>query len=190
MGDGVQARGGSEVKRPWSDLPGRSDELACFLAEHTGRLERLAFWACDHRQWAQDAAEDIVIKFWERGLGHVDSDVETYLNVAVVNKARSILRGEHARGLRDLRHGESKAPVDPEDEAVRADEQRRLLDEIERLPADEYFVIQCRYHEGMTFAQIAPLIRNRRGGTGVADSRARQLHGSALAQLKRRLEAE
>jgi RNA polymerase sigma factor FliA len=59
---------------------------------------------------------------------------------------------------------------------------RALADAIERLTAREREVVSLYYYDGLTLAEIGEVL-------GVTESRVCQIHGKAVAQLKRRLDA-
>jgi RNA polymerase sigma factor for flagellar operon FliA len=61
--------------------------------------------------------------------------------------------------------------------------QRRLLHEIDRLPAVEQTVVRHHYLMDIPFADIAALLRLSKG-------RISQLHKSALAKLKDRIKQQ
>ena len=61
--------------------------------------------------------------------------------------------------------------------------QKRLLDEVDGLTANEASVIRQHYEHGLTFAQVADLM-------GLTRGRISQLHHAALTKLKKRLARE
>ena len=66
---------------------------------------------------------------------------------------------------------------------VELDELRRALAAaIDSLPERERDVVALYYHDGLTLAEIGEVL-------GVTESRACQIHGKAVAQLRRRLTA-
>ena len=67
--------------------------------------------------------------------------------------------------------------------AIELDELRRALaGAIDQLSARERDVVALYYHDGLTLAEIGEVL-------GVTESRACQIHGKAVAQLRRRLTA-
>jgi RNA polymerase sigma factor for flagellar operon FliA len=68
-------------------------------------------------------------------------------------------------------------------ERVEVDELRHALAAaIDSLPERERDVVALYYHDGLTLAEIGEVL-------GVTESRACQIHGKAVAQLRRRLTA-
>jgi RNA polymerase sigma factor FliA len=68
-------------------------------------------------------------------------------------------------------------------DTIEIDELRRALaSAIEQLPERERDVVALYYHDGLTLAEIGEVL-------GVTESRACQIHGKAVAHLRRRLEA-
>jgi RNA polymerase sigma factor FliA len=63
-----------------------------------------------------------------------------------------------------------------------AETRRDLADAIEQLSERERDVVALYYHDGLTLAEIGEVL-------GVTESRACQIHGKAVAQLRRRLAA-
>jgi RNA polymerase sigma factor FliA len=70
----------------------------------------------------------------------------------------------------------------PDDRVEVSELRRALVDAIERLPERERDVVALYYHDGLTLAEIGEVL-------GVTESRACQIHGKAVAQLRRRLVA-
>jgi RNA polymerase sigma factor for flagellar operon FliA len=70
----------------------------------------------------------------------------------------------------------------PDDRIEVSELRRALVDAIERLPERERDVVALYYHDGLTLAEIGEVL-------GVTESRACQIHGKAVAQLRRRLTA-
>jgi RNA polymerase sigma factor FliA len=74
-----------------------------------------------------------------------------------------------------------EAPDEGPGHRVERDELRRALAAaIESLPPRERDVVALYYHDGLTLAEIGAVL-------GVTESRACQIHGKAVAQLRRRL---
>jgi RNA polymerase sigma factor for flagellar operon FliA len=75
------------------------------------------------------------------------------------------------------------APDEGPGHQVELDELRdALAAAIDRLPERERDVVALYYHDGLTLAEIGEVL-------GVTESRACQIHGKAVAQLRRRLTA-
>ena len=75
------------------------------------------------------------------------------------------------------------APDEGPGHEVELDELRRALAAaIDQLPDRERDVVALYYHDGLTLAEIGEVL-------GVTESRACQIHGKAVAQLRRRLTA-
>jgi RNA polymerase sigma factor for flagellar operon FliA len=70
----------------------------------------------------------------------------------------------------------------PDHDVELAETRRDLADAIERLSERERDVVALYYHDGLTLAEIGEVL-------GVTESRACQIHGKAVAQLRRRLAA-
>jgi RNA polymerase sigma factor FliA len=70
----------------------------------------------------------------------------------------------------------------PDDHVELAETRRALAEAIDELSARERDVVSLYYHDGLTLAEIGEVL-------GVTESRACQIHGQAVAQLRRRLAA-
>jgi RNA polymerase sigma factor for flagellar operon FliA len=70
----------------------------------------------------------------------------------------------------------------PDYDVELAETRRDLADAIEQLSERERDVVALYYHDGLTLAEIGAVL-------GVTESRACQIHGKAVAQLRRRLAA-
>jgi len=69
----------------------------------------------------------------------------------------------------------------PENRLLRSQNRRLLTEALKRLPTRERTVLQLKYAEELTLRQIGAMMR-------VKESRACQIHRSALAHLRRVLE--
>jgi RNA polymerase sigma factor for flagellar operon FliA len=75
------------------------------------------------------------------------------------------------------------APDEGPGHQIEIDELRRTLaDAIDQLPSRERDVVALYYHDGLTLAEIGEVL-------GVTESRVCQIHGKAVAHLRRRLTA-
>jgi RNA polymerase sigma factor FliA len=119
-------------------------------------------------------------------LGMTDDDLKRALSqVSLVNLVTfDAALGAAIDGDRTLTVGDVlEAPDDGPGHQIEIDELRRTLaDAIGRLSPRERDVVALYYHDGLTLAEIGEVL-------GVTESRACQIHGKAVAHLRRRLTA-
>jgi RNA polymerase sigma factor for flagellar operon FliA len=116
-----------------------------------------------------------------------DTELQRALSqVALVNLVTfDATLGAAVQGDQSLTVGDVLAADDDEapGHQVELDELRRALAAaIDRLSERERDVVALYYHDGLTLAEIGEVL-------GVTESRACQIHGKAVAQLRRRLTA-
>lgn len=134
------------------------------------RLVRLATLLVDD----QDTAEDVVQDVFSR-LPHGWQPAETgkalpYLQRAVVNAARSVLRRRRTARLYVVPH-EPEGPG-PESEAILAEEHREVLAALNALPTRQREVLVLRYWSDLSEAEIAGTLGISRGTVKSTASRA------------------
>jgi RNA polymerase sigma factor FliA len=116
-----------------------------------------------------------------------DAELQRCLSqVALVNLVNfDAALGAAVDGDQPLTVGEVLVAADDDGpgHAIELDELRRALAcAIDQLSARERDVVALYYHDGLTLAEIGEVL-------GVTESRACQIHGKAVAQLRRRLTA-
>jgi RNA polymerase sigma-70 factor, ECF subfamily len=150
---------------------------------------RVAYLITRNAADAEDAAQEALLKAW-RSLGRFrpGAPLRPWLLRITANEARNRRRGEGRREglvLRAATASPGEAAPSPEEAAVAADERRRLLDSLARLPEGSRLVLQCRYLLGMSEEEVAAALGVRRGTVKSRSARAlerlREEHGAARA---------
>jgi RNA polymerase sigma-70 factor (ECF subfamily) len=147
---------------------------------------RLAYLITGNAAEAEDAAQEAVVKAW-RALGrfHVEKPFRPWLLRIVANEARNRRRAAGRRSrlamIAARREVSGDAAPSPEQLTVAADEHRRLLAAVDRLPEPARLVVACRYLLGLSEAETAAALGVRPGTVKSRTSRAldllRELHG-------------
>ena len=121
---------------------------------HRWDLVRLASLLVHERVDAEEVVQDAFVRTlvaWDRLRDH--SKALPYLRSAVLNGCRSRLRHQRVVG-RTAPHA-ADAPAGPEQMAVSADEQQRVLDALRALPARQRECLVLRYYVDLSEAEIA-----------------------------------
>jgi RNA polymerase sigma-70 factor (ECF subfamily) len=166
-------------------VQGDERAFAALVRAHEETAFRLACVITGNAADAEDAAQEAIVKAW-RALGRfrTSQSLRPWLLRIVANEARNRRRsaGRRARlaagAAREQASGD--AAPSPEELTVAADESRRLLDELGRLPEQARLVLQCRYLLGLSEEETAAALRIRRGTVKSRTSRAldqlREIH--------------
>jgi RNA polymerase sigma-70 factor (sigma-E family) len=144
-------------------IPGPGTALEDLHRDHYRSLVRLASLLVDDLATCEEIVQDaFVAVFRKPGLVRDEAKLPAYLRSAVLNGARSYLRGREvrnrARPLRVVRDAES-----PEAGAVLADDQRAVLDALRALPDRQRDVLVLRFYLDLSEAQIAETLGIKAG---------------------------
>jgi RNA polymerase sigma-70 factor (sigma-E family) len=151
--------------------------VASLYLAHRLRLVRLAVLLVDDTETAEDVVQDVFARL-QRSFRLEDTDKAlAYLQRAVVNGCRSVLRRRRTVRSSVLRHEPSGSG--PEAAAILAEEHREVLAALHRLPARQREVLVLRYWSDLSEAQIAETLGISRGTVKSTASRALQ----ALEQI-------
>lgn len=135
--------------------------MAALHARYYRPLVRLAVALTD-RNSAEDVVQDAFVKVWRRWRWIRDLDkAEHYLRRAVVNVARDRLR--RAKVARDYQWPAEPRVDSAQNQALIAEEHRRVLVALARLPERQRHVIVLRYYGGLTEAETAAALGVRLG---------------------------
>jgi RNA polymerase sigma factor (sigma-70 family) len=150
---------------------------------------RVAYLITRNGADAEDAMQDALEKAW-RALARFrpDAPLRPWLLRIAANEARNRRRSAGRREglvLRAAAVSSGEAAPSPEEAALAADERRRLLDSLERLPDVARLVLECRYLLGLSEDETAAALGVRRGTVKSRCARAldrlREEHGPARA---------
>ncbi len=155
--------------------------IANLYAAHRLRLVRLAVMLVDDQETAEDVVQDVFAKL-HRGWRLRDPDrALAYLQRAVVNASRSVLR--RRRTVR--RHVAPHEPPagGPEASAILAEEHREVLAALQQLAGRQREVLVLRYWSNLSEAQIADTL-------GISPGTVKSTASRALDALERILEVQ
>jgi len=155
--------------------------IANLYAAHRLRLVRLAIMLVDDQETAEDVVQDVFAKL-HRGWRLRDQDrALAYLQRAVVNASRSVLRRRRTARLHVPRH---EPPAGgPESSAILAEEHREVLAALQKLAVRQREVLVLRYWSNLTEAQIAETL-------GISTGTVKSTASRALDALERILEVQ
>lgn len=150
-----------EVTGAADDESAAESALATLHARHYQSMVRLAAALTD-RDSAEDVVQDAFVKVWRRWAWIRDGDkAERYLRRAVVNVARDRLR--RARVARGYEWPEEQQVESAQNQALLAEEHRRVLAALTRLPERQRQVIVLRYYGELSEAETAATLGLRVG---------------------------
>ncbi|GAA1583196.1 SigE family RNA polymerase sigma factor [Actinomadura kijaniata] len=163
--DGTEDPGGNAETPP---EPEKGDGgLAGLFQAHHGALVRLALLLVGDQGTAEDVVQDVYARLQQRrgrgrggGLPATPPELLAYTRAAVLNACRTLAR------RRSLAHRLFQAPQpvwSAENDALVADDRRRVLQALTRLPARQREAIVLRYYLDLSEAEIAAAMGVRPG---------------------------
>lgn len=189
----------SEAARPGAALPGaalpeaglplprpsgpETDDLVRDLyREHALTLVRMAKLLLRDLPSAEDAVQDAFLSLHQALPRLRDYDkIQPYLRVAVINRARSVLRARRRAALRPVQHEPPERSA--ESVAMAGEERRAVMRAVARLPRRAREVLVLRYYLDLPDQEIAAAL-------GVSSGTVRSTASRALAALARELQEE
>jgi RNA polymerase sigma-70 factor (sigma-E family) len=156
----------------------RDDAVAALFRLHHRRLVGLARLLVGDRASAEDVVQDAFVALYKRWRWLRDKDAAVgYLDQAVLNSARSLLRKRKVRSaVRWLPQPEATASA--ETEVVAGDEARRVVAALDQLSDRQREVIVLRYFLDRSEAEIAEAL-------GISAGSVKQHASRGLAALAR-----
>jgi RNA polymerase sigma factor (sigma-70 family) len=142
-------------------------EMQSLYQRHYLALVRLAVHLVDDLETAEDVVQDVFA-----ALRTLPDDPARYLQRAVVNRARSVLRRRKVvRGF--LARGTRFDHVEPADgDVLRAEHRRTVLAAVDRLPQRQREIVVLRFYEGLGVGEIADVLGISPGAVSSSLSRA------------------
>jgi RNA polymerase sigma-70 factor (sigma-E family) len=165
---GMFGHGDREPSAP--AIPSRDDPatwdadtaITMLYTAHWNRLVRLATLLTRDVSVAEEIVQDAFVAFHRRWDSICDPGAApAYLRASVVNGSRSALR--HRSVEERYRQPSAPAPAGPEELAVRADTDARVLSALHNLPRRQREVLVLRYYGDLSEADIAQTLRLSRG---------------------------
>ena len=153
---------------------------------HRESAFRVAYLITRNPTEAEDAAQEALLKLWRTfSRFRVGAPLRPWLLRITANEARNRRRsgGRVERlALRAAAVSSGEAAPSPEEAALAADAQQRLLDALERLPEGFRLVLECRYLLELSEEETAAALGIRRGTVKSRTARAleqlREMHGT------------
>lgn len=145
-------------------------DVPALFERHYLPLVRLAMRLVDDQDSAEDLVQDVFAAAGSR-LTRMD-DPGRYLQKAVVNRARSVLR--HRRVVRGFwsRADREDFSEGADESSLRSAERGQMLAEIAALPTRQKQVVVLRYYEDLSVGEIARLLSISAGSVSTALNRA------------------
>jgi RNA polymerase sigma-70 factor (sigma-E family) len=164
---------------------GQADIAELFRARHV-ELVRLAALLVGDRATAEDVVQDVFVKVCARRERLTDNGVAvSYFRTAVVNTCRSVHR-RRSVARRFGRGTEAALWAEPEPSAesavLLAEDRRRLLRALGRLPSRQREALVLRYYQRLTEAEIAEAMGISRGTVKSTISRGLDALGGKLSK--------
>lgn len=153
------------------------DEL--FL-RHYPQVYRVLYGLVGSREAAEDLAQDTFLSFYRSPPAlEADSSLAAWLCRVALNNGYNALRGERRERLRLERAFEPSPPLDPEAEALRADERARVTAVLASLPERQARLLLLR-HAGLSYAEVAAALDVAPGSVGTLLARAERAFQAAF----------
>ena len=141
---------------PAAPLPAE-DLLLTLFTTHYATMVRVATALLGDRARAEEVVQEAFVSVEPR-LASLEPDSRVpYLRRAVMNGARSTSRRERAKKRQPILIREVTSS--PEDHAMVADDQRRLLALLDDLPMRQRQCLVLRYYEGLTDVEVAAALK-------------------------------
>ena len=138
------------------------DAVAHLYAAHWRSLVRLAALLMGETASAEEVVADAFVALHRRWSRLQDPQAAfAYLRASVVNGSRSVRR--HRDVEVRYRQPASPEPAGPEEAAVQADEDARVMSALRRLPRRQQEVLVLRYYAEASEAEIAETLGISRG---------------------------
>lgn len=141
---------------------------------HYDRVYGLLFRLLGNRAEAEDVAQEVFIKLYQKPLsGRRDHNVSAWLYRVATNKGYNQIRGRNRRWLRDLSlvSDATDAPLDPSEVAARNDSITIIRAALIRLPERQAKLLLLR-QMGLSYAELADTCGIASGSVGKTLSRA------------------
>ncbi len=152
-----------------------------FVLEYR-RVAAIAFRVLGDRDAAEDVAQEVFLSFYRRHEAQANY-AAPWLHRAAAHLALNAARGGRRRERRETIAGrETDRAVDPEEEAILAEERAEARAALARLPRDSASLLALRY-SGLSYAEVAVALDIKADQVGTRLRRAQEafkkevLHG-------------
>jgi RNA polymerase sigma factor (sigma-70 family) len=166
------------------EVTSRAPDLVALL-ETDPNLQSKLFAAANrllrNRRDAEDAVGDVLFRVWDKGTGHVQGDLRTYLIAAVHKRALTLWRRQKRQHLEDpatfVRLRDSAAS--PEAVALAMAQRAAMDGAVAKLPTKQAKIVRGRA-AGLSYTELSEAL-------GISRPRVKQLADVAYARLRRLL---
>ncbi len=177
----------NRISREHALLNDRRTKFEAIVRQHSKSVFNLAYSILGNRALAEDVAQDVFIRIWERGESFQGrSAFTTWLYSVTRNAAISERRKQASRGASVEASDERLSEVQyRRDDEASADflQQRRVGAAIEELPANMRVVIRLYYLEENSVDRVSVILQIPIGTVKTLLSRARIRLSKSLASL-------
>jgi|ERR1041385_8000508 RNA polymerase sigma-70 factor (ECF subfamily) len=152
------------------------------VAPHLALMYRVASRAARNTALAEEAVqESLTLVYRHLGRYRPGTSFKAYLAATAVKRARTLLRGERRRRLREAAADGRSSPDAPAELVSAAEIARRIRDALASLPPKRQRVVMLRLDAGLDYSEIAEAV-------GTTEGSARVLMHLALRDLAALLE--
>ncbi len=129
---------------------------------------------------AEEIAQDVLMRFWERQHSSVIVNIPAFLYTATKNASINFLNSAKSRRERDLRVSQSQPEIDSSASraVIEAETERLIQAAVDKLPDQCAKVIRMIYNDGMSHKEVATQL-------GVAESTVRNLKAKGIKMLRK-----
>lgn len=158
-----------------------SVELAALYEAHYTPLLRAAWLLLGDKDMAEEVVQEAFLRMHSaRRRVRQPDRAPAYLRSITMNLARGLLRRQEVARRRD--RADVLVPAErPDDEAVRSESQRRVVDALRTLPGRQRECVVLRYYLNLSERETAEAL-------GIANGSVKSHTSRALAALESRLE--
>jgi len=154
-------------------VEGRPRDFEDLVRQHLEIAFRVAYLITRNAADAEDATQDGLVKAWRAfGRFRPGAPMRPWLLKIVANEARNRRRSTGRREALALRASPGEAAPSPEEAAVAAEEQVRLLAALDGLKEDHRLVLACRHLLDLSEAETAAALGVRIGTVKSRTARA------------------
>jgi RNA polymerase sigma-70 factor (ECF subfamily) len=159
-------------------LDGDGRAFATLVEPHLPMLYRIAARACGSTAIAEDAVQETLTLFHGRLTSYSPgTSLRSFLAAIAVRQARTLLRGEQRRRVREDNSAPPEAVADPVELLAAERLGRQIRDALGKMPKKRQEVALLRLDAGLSYAEIAEAV-------GSTEGSARVLVHLALQQLR------